>query len=50
MIEFEEVGEAGYMPATEGFTMVVFRASDVPPGTKVFIQTEKLKDDYYKED
>jgi hypothetical protein len=32
----EAVGEAGSMPGTDGFTMAVFRAADVPIGTKVY--------------
>lgn len=31
----EPVGEAGTMPGTNGFTMAVFKAEDVPVGTKV---------------
>lgn len=30
------VGEASYMPGTEGFTMACFKASDVPGGTKLY--------------
>lgn len=32
----EPVGEAGTMPGTSGFTTAVFRASDVPVGTKLY--------------
>ncbi|HIE4193259.1 MULTISPECIES: hypothetical protein [Burkholderia] len=32
----EAVGEAGAMPGTDGFTMAVFRASDVPLRTKLY--------------
>ena len=32
----EPVGEAGTMPGSSGFTMAVFRADDVPVGTKLF--------------
>lgn len=32
----EAVGEAGTMPGTDGFTMAVFRAADVPVGTKLY--------------
>jgi hypothetical protein len=30
------VGVASFMPGTDGFTMVCFNASDVPPGAKVY--------------
>lgn len=30
------VGQAAYMPGTEGFTMVCFKASDVPAGTNLY--------------
>lgn len=33
----DPVAEAGSMPGTGGFTMAVFKASDVPVGTKVYI-------------
>lgn len=29
-------GEATLMPGTQGFTMAVFAAADVPPGTKLY--------------
>ena len=32
----EPCGVAGSMPGTDGFTMVVFKASDVPVGTQVY--------------
>lgn len=32
----EAAGEAGTMPGTDGFTMAVFRAADVPLGTKLY--------------
>jgi hypothetical protein len=32
-----EVGEAGSMPGTDGFTMAAFRAADVPIGTKLYV-------------
>lgn len=31
------VGEAGYMPGTEGFTMACFKAVDVPAGSKLYV-------------
>ena len=34
---YVKVGEAHYMPASEGFTMVCFKSSDVPNGTAVYI-------------
>jgi hypothetical protein len=39
--EIKEVGSASYMPATEGFTMVCFKAEDVPEGCKVYILKSK---------
>lgn len=30
------VGEAGTMPGTTGFTMAVFKAEDVPVGTRLY--------------
>lgn len=30
------VGQAAYMPGTEGFTMVCFKAADVPAGTNLY--------------
>lgn len=33
----KEIGIASYMPATDGFTMACFKASDVPEGTKIYI-------------
>lgn len=32
----DPVGEAGSMPGTDGFTMLCFRAVDVPIGTKLY--------------
>lgn len=30
------VGQAAYMPGTEGFTMACFKAADVPAGTNLY--------------
>lgn len=34
------VGKVGSMPGTTGFTMAVFKAEDVPVGTKLYIPEE----------
>lgn len=40
----EVVGEAGRMPGTDGFTTAVFKASDVPVGTKLYAATPPRAD------
>lgn len=35
-VQQEPVGVVGKMPGTDGFTMVVFNAEDVPIGTKLY--------------
>lgn len=40
--EGEEVGEAGSMPGSAGFTMAAFRAEDVPIGTKLYVRRARL--------
>jgi hypothetical protein len=34
------VGETSYMPGTNGFTMAVFNASDVPVGSKLYLSAQ----------
>ena len=43
-VEQETVGEAGSMPGTDGFTMVCFRASDVPVGTKLYTRPQTKRE------
>jgi hypothetical protein len=39
------VGVAGGMPGTEGgFTMAAFKASDVPPGTRLYTSPQAARD------
>lgn len=35
----KKVGQAGTLPGTGAFTMAVFHASQVPPGTDIYIMT-----------
>lgn len=41
----EPVGEAGSMPGTSGFSMAVFKASDVPVGTNLYTHPQPVVPD-----
>lgn len=40
----KEIGVAEQMPGASGFTMVVFKSSDVPVGTKLYKTPQPLED------
>ena len=41
--DYRQVGEASATRSAAGFTMVVFRAEDVPAGTRVYVEGSGVK-------